>query len=63
MELPVLESMTNVESRKDPIEPGKPTDEADLERRECSSPPCYLHEFERQTTPAAQTPKPAEGDR
>jgi hypothetical protein len=38
-----------VESRKDNTDPGEP-DEDESERREYSSPPCYLHEFEEQGT-------------
>lgn len=37
-----------MESRKDDKTPKDVGDEDELEQREYSSPPCYLHEFEQQ---------------
>jgi hypothetical protein len=53
-----------VESPKDSQPPAQPDDEDELEPREYSSPPCYLHEFEQppsEPDAAGKTPKPAAG--
>lgn len=46
-----------MESRKDDKESKESDAEADYEQREYSSPPCYLHEFEKQEAAAGQPPK------
>ena len=49
----------NVESRKDGKAPDGPEDEAELEQREYSSPPCYLHEFDERQANATRKKREA----
>ena len=49
-------------SPRDNKKPDEPEDEAELEQREYSSPPCYVHEFEPPASgaePTRKVPKPA----